>query len=43
MDKKVLELRKDLLKQREDLLSEAEQTLNTKLGAEKQSFPDPTD
>ena len=43
MDKKVMEIRKDLLKQREELLSEAEQTINSKLGAEKQSFPDPTD
>lgn len=31
------------MKQREELLSEAEQTINNKLGAEKQSFPDPTD
>jgi DnaK suppressor protein len=43
MDKKVLEIRKDLLKQREELLSEAEQTINSNLVAEKQSFPDPTD
>jgi len=40
---KVLSIRKKLLKQREELLSEAEQTINTKLSEEKQSFPDPTD
>jgi DnaK suppressor protein len=43
MDKKVMTIRKKLMKQREELLSEAEQTINSKLVAEKQSFPDPTD
>jgi DnaK suppressor protein len=36
-------IRKKLMKQREELLSEAGQTINAKLGSEKQSFPDPTD
>lgn len=43
MNIKVNAIRKKLMKQREELLSEAEQTINSKLGAEKQSFPDPTD
>jgi len=43
MNMKVNAIRKKLMKQREELLSEAEQTINSKLGAEKQSFPDPTD
>jgi DnaK suppressor protein len=43
MNMKVNSIRKKLMKQREELLSEAEQTINSKLGAEKQSFPDPTD
>lgn len=43
MSVKVQAIRKKLMKQREELLSEAEHTINTKLGGEKQSFPDPTD
>ncbi len=43
MDSKVTAIRKKLMKQREELLSEAGQTINTKIGSEKQSFPDPTD
>ena len=43
MNMKVSTIRKKLMKQREELLSEAEQTINSKLGADKQSFPDPTD
>ena len=43
MKMKVKAIRKELMKQREELLSEAEQTINSKLGADKQSFPDPTD
>ena len=43
MEKKVMAIRKKLMKQRDDLLSEAEQTISTKLGADKESFPDPTD
>jgi DnaK suppressor protein len=43
MENKVLAIRKKLMKQREELLSEAEQTINSKVGEEKQSFPDPTD
>ena len=43
MNTKVNVIRKKLLVQREELLSEAENTISTKLGAEKQSFPDPTD
>jgi len=43
MDNKMLSIKKKLLKQREELLSEAEHTINTKLGKEKESFPDPTD
>lgn len=43
MNAKVLSIRKKLLKQREELLTEAEETINTKLITEKQSFPDPTD
>jgi DnaK suppressor protein len=43
MHTKVTSIRKKLMKQREELLSEAEQTINAKLGAEKESFPDPTD
>ncbi len=43
MDNKILAIKKKLLKQREGLLSEAENTLNTKLTREQESFPDPTD
>lgn len=43
MDNKVIAIRKKLMKQREELLSEAEETINTKIGSEKLSFPDPTD
>ncbi len=43
MEKKVMAIRKKLMQQREELLSEAEQTINTKLGSDKESFPDPTD
>jgi len=43
MDNKVLAIKKKLVKQRAELLSEAEQTLNTKISTEKESFPDPTD
>ncbi len=43
MDKKILAIKKDLEKQRRDLLQEAENTLNNKIGGEKESFPDPTD
>jgi len=42
-DTKLLTIKKKLLKQRQDLLSEAEQTLNSKISTEKESFPDPTD
>jgi len=40
---KVNVIRKKLVKQREELLSEAGQTINSKLSADKESFPDPTD
>jgi len=40
---KVNVLRKKLVQQREELLSEAGQTINSKLAADKESFPDPTD
>jgi DnaK suppressor protein len=43
MNNKVIVIRKKLMVQRDELLSEAEHTINTSLGAEKQSFPDPTD
>jgi DnaK suppressor protein len=43
MDNKLLVIKKKLLKQREELLSEAENTLNSKISSEKESFPDPTD
>ena len=43
MDSKVSAIRKKLLKQREELLTDAENTINSKLGSEKESFPDPTD
>lgn len=43
MKNKFLTIKKKLVKQREDLLSEAENTLTTKINAEKESFPDPTD
>jgi DnaK suppressor protein len=43
MDNKLLAIKKKLLKQRTELLSEAEQTLNSKISTEKESFPDPTD
>jgi DnaK suppressor protein len=42
-DSKLLSIKKKLLKQREDLLAEAEETLNSKISTEKESFPDPTD
>ena len=42
-DSKLLSIKKKLLKQRQELLSEAEQTLNSKISTEKESFPDPTD
>jgi len=43
MDSKLLSIKKKLQKQRNELLSEAEQTLNSRISAEKESFPDPTD
>ncbi|HWR73461.1 MAG TPA: RNA polymerase-binding protein DksA [Nitrospirota bacterium] len=43
MKTKFQTIKKKLVKQREDLLSEAEHTLSTKISAEKESFPDPTD
>ena len=43
MDNKLLSIKKKLLKQRNELLSEAEQTLNSRISTEKESFPDPTD
>ena len=43
MDNKLLAIKKKLVKQRTELLSEAEQTLNSKISTEKESFPDPTD
>ena len=43
MNNKLLAIKKKLLKQREELLNEAEHTIITKLGTEKESFPDPTD
>ena len=43
MDSKLLSIKKKLLKQRNELLSEAEQTLNSRISTEKESFPDPTD
>jgi DnaK suppressor protein len=43
MDNKLLSIKKKLIKQREELLSEAENTLTSKISAEKESFPDPTD
>ncbi len=43
MNTKFSVIRKKLVKQREELLSEAGETINAKLGAEKESFPDPTD
>jgi DnaK suppressor protein len=43
MKSKFVAIRKQLMKQREELLSEAEQTINSKIASEKQSFPDPTD
>jgi RNA polymerase-binding transcription factor len=42
-DTKLVKIKKELLKQRQELLSEAEQTLSSKITAEKESFPDPTD
>lgn len=36
-------IKKKLEKQRSELIQEAEQTLNSKIGQEKESFPDPTD
>ena len=43
MDTKLLSIKKKLLKQRSELLNEAEQTLNSRISTEKESFPDPTD
>ena len=43
MDNKLLTIKKKLIKQREELLSEAENTLTSKITAEKETFPDPTD
>jgi DnaK suppressor protein len=43
VDSKLLTIKKKLLKQRHELLNEAEQTLNSKITTEKESFPDPTD
>lgn len=43
MDTKLLSIKKKLLKQRNELLNEAEQTLNSRISTEKESFPDPTD
>ena len=43
MKNKFQTIKKKLVKQREDLLSEAEHTLTTKISAEKETFPDPTD
>lgn len=43
MKNKFQTIKKKLVKQREDLLSEAEHTLSTKISAEKETFPDPTD
>lgn len=43
MKNKFQTIKKKLVKQREDLLNEAEHTLSTKISAEKESFPDPTD
>ena len=43
MDNKLLSIKKKLLKQRNELLNEAEQTLNSRISTEKESFPDPTD
>lgn len=40
---KLLTIKKKLIKQRQDLLTEAEHTLTSKISAEKESFPDPTD
>jgi len=42
-DTKLLTIKKKLMKQRQDLLTEAEHTLTSKISAEKESFPDPTD
>ena len=43
MNGKMIAIKKKLEKQRQELLQEAEQTLNNKIGQEKESFPDPTD
>jgi len=43
MDQRLVAIKKKLVQQRTVLLSEAEQTLNSKLSTEKESFPDPTD
>ncbi len=43
MNNRFLSIKKKLVKQRTELLSEAEQTLNSKISTEKESFPDPTD
>jgi DnaK suppressor protein len=42
-ESKLLVIKKKLVKQRQDLLTEAEHTLTSKISAEKESFPDPTD
>jgi DnaK suppressor protein len=42
-DTKLLTIKKKLIKQRQDLLTEAENTLSSKISAEKETFPDPTD
>lgn len=40
---KLMAIKKKLEKQKEALLQEAEQTLNNRIGKEKESIPDPTD
>ncbi|HAS55027.1 MAG: RNA polymerase-binding protein DksA [Nitrospirae bacterium GWC2_57_13] len=40
---KLMAIKKKLEKQKESLLQEAEQTLNDRIGKEKESIPDPTD
>ena len=40
---KLMTIKKKLEKQRETLLQEAENTLNSRIGTEKESIPDPTD
>jgi DnaK suppressor protein len=43
MNGKMVAIKKKLERQRSELIHEAEQTLNSKIGQEKESFPDPTD